>query len=99
MPAVSITRAVKVLFVPEIKVTASSAVAHTLLLPVATTQFMPSALTSSDSSLAKMESSAKVKITLTLPLLVIRSPSVPVSLLIATVCMPVGILGALVSKV
>jgi hypothetical protein len=36
---------------------------------------------------------------LTLPLLVIRSPSVPVSLLIATVCVPANTLGALVSKV
>ncbi|SHE21760.1 hypothetical protein BBROOKSOX_1478 [Bathymodiolus brooksi thiotrophic gill symbiont] len=100
MPAVSITRAVRVLPVPAIKVTASSMVAHVLLLPVVATQSAPSALTCSVSSLAKTRLLPKVKLTLTALSLVIRSLSnTPASLLIATVCIPTGASTIVVSMV
>ncbi len=100
MPAVSITRAVKVLPVPAIKVTGSSVVSHALLLPVVFTQFIPSALTCSVSSVAKTRLLPKVKLTLTTLSLVIRSlPNIPASLLIATVCVPTGAFVIVVSMV
>ncbi len=85
---------------PAIKVTASSAVAHALLMPVAFTQVAPSALTCSVSSLAKTRLLPKVKLTLTTLSLVIRSLSnTPASLLIATVCVPTGASTIVVSMV
>ncbi|SHA04686.1 hypothetical protein BTHERMOSOX_306 [Bathymodiolus thermophilus thioautotrophic gill symbiont] len=95
MPAVSITRAVKV-FVPVTKVTASSAVAHAVLVLVSVlvvaTQFVPSALTCSVSSFAKVSAFSRVKLTLTALSLVMRSLSnMPASLLMVTVCVPASV--------
>ena len=98
LPAVSTIRAV--ILPLALKATALSAVLQLVPLPVAATQVVPpSALTCSVSSVASVRLLARLRLTCTRLSLVRRSPAVPVSPLMVTVCVPVGAAVVLVSSV